>query len=443
MCRFRLDSRVVSPILLTMSKAHCTDNTGTRSETGAAQQADVVFAGGGMVGMTLAVALAEQGLRCAVVDRDAPDAILEADYDGRTSAIAFGSARVLKTIGVWDDTLEAAASPIWDIRVADGHPMRGVSPLFLHYDHQEVGSDPFGWIIENRAFRAALYRRAKTLDTLDLIAPVAMEGIERDGIRATAQLADGRTIEAPLAIAADGKFSRTREAAGIKSTGWRYGQTSIVCTVKHERSHGGVAVELFLPGGPFAMLPMTDDRMSIVWSEQTDEAARLMVLQEDEFLAELRLRFGDWLGDLSLTGPRFSYPLSLSQAESYVGERLALIGDAAHAIHPIAGQGLNMGLRDVAAMAEVLVDAARIGMDIGSAPVLERYERWRRFDNVLLAAVTDGLTKVFSNDVAPLRLARDIGLAAVNRTPPARKFLMRHAMGVVGELPRLVRGEAL
>lgn len=404
---------------------------------------DVIFAGGGMVGLTLAVALAEQGLRCAVVDKEDPATVLDAAYDGRASAIALGSGRVLKAIGVWDDGLEEAASPIWDIRVVDGHPMRGVSPLFLHYDHTDVGDEPFGWIIENRAVRAALYRRAASQPSLEIIAPVGIDAIERGPSGAEARLSNGRRLKAPLAIAADGKFSRQREAAGIRTTGWRYEQTSIVCTVRHERPHAGVAVELFLPGGPFAMLPMTDNRCNIVWSEETEAAKRLATLPEDEFLAELSLRFGDWLGALELAGPRFSHPLSLSQAETYITERMALIGDAAHAIHPIAGQGLNMGLRDVAAMAEVLVDAARLGLDIGSQPVLARYERWRRFDNVLLASVTDGLTRLFSNDVPPIRLARDLGLAAVNRLPPAKHFLMRHAMGVVGELPRLVRGETL
>lgn len=403
---------------------------------------DVIFAGGGMVGLTLAIALSEQGLRCAVVDKENPAALQTVGYDGRASAIALGSARVLQAIGVWDK-LDGEVSPIWDIRVVDGHPMRGVSPLFLHYDHDDVGEDPFGWIIENRMVRRALARRAAEIDTLDLIAPVSIERIDRDARCARAVLSDGRRLVAPLAIAADGKFSRQREAAGIRTSGWRYRQTSIVCTVRHELPHNGVAVELFLPGGPFAMLPMTDDRCNIVWSEDIAVAEQLLALDETAFLEELRGRFGDWLGVVELAGPRFSHPLSLSQAERYTDERLALVGDAAHAIHPIAGQGLNMGLRDTAAMAEVLVEAARVGLDFGSQPVLDRYERWRRFDNVLLAAVTDGLTRLFSNDIPPVRLARDIGLAAVNRLPPAKHFLMRHAMGMVGDLPRLVRGESL
>jgi len=406
------------------------------------KRVDVVFAGGGMVGMTLAIALARSGLSVVVVDREPPASVLNLAYDGRASAIALGSKRVLEAAGVWQH-MAADASPIWDIRVADGHPLRGVSPLFLHYDHADVGDDPFGWIIENRITRTALQKLAAETDGLTLIAPADVVRIDRDADCATVVLEDGREIHASLAIAADGKFSMRRKEAGIKTSGWTYNQTSIVATVRHERAHDGVAVELFLPGGPFAMLPMTENRCNIVWSEQTDLAQRFMAMDDHAFLQELALRFGDWLGDLELVGPRFAYPLSLLQADRYTDTRFALIGDAAHAIHPIAGQGLNMGLRDVAALAEVIVDSHRLGLDVGSAATLRAYERRRRFDNILLTVVTDGLVRLFSNDVPPLRTIRDIGLAAVNRLPPAKNFLMRHAMGVVGDLPRMVRGEAL
>ncbi|MDF1750488.1 MAG: UbiH/UbiF/VisC/COQ6 family ubiquinone biosynthesis hydroxylase [Alphaproteobacteria bacterium] len=403
---------------------------------------DVAFAGGGMVGLTLAIALARAGITVAVVDRETPKSVLNLAYDGRASAIALGSKRVLESAGIWQD-MASEASPIWDIRVADGHPLRGVSPLFLHYDHSDVGEDPFGWIIENRITRKALQKVAATTNGLTLIAPAAVARIDRDADSATVVLEDGQEIVASLAIAADGKFSNRRQEAGIKTSGWSYDQVSMVATVRHERSHGGVAVELFLPGGPFAMLPMTENRCNIVWSEQKDRAERFMAMDDDGFLEELRLRFGDWLGELELVGPRFSYPLSLLQAERYTDSRFALIGDAAHAIHPIAGQGLNMGLRDVAALAEAIVDSHRLGLDIGSAATLRAYERRRRFDNVLLSVVTDGLVRLFSNDAPPLRAVRDLGLAAVNRLPPAKDFLMRHAMGVVGDLPRMVRGESL
>lgn len=403
---------------------------------------DIVFAGGGMVGLSLAVALARAGIRVTVVDREIPESVQKLTYDGRASAIALGSKKILESAGIWPE-MAMEASPIWDIRVADGHPLRGVSPLFLHYDHSEVGDDPFGWIIENRIVRRALHHVAANTDGLTLVAPASVRSLNRSANFVEAVLDDGRSIRASLAVAADGKFSQRREEAGIRTAGWRYDQVSMVATVRHERDHAGTAVELFLPGGPFAMLPMTENRSNVVWSEDKDLAARFMAMDDKGFLAELKLRFGDWLGDVELAGPRFSYPLSLQQADRYTDTRFALIGDAAHSIHPIAGQGLNMGLRDVAGLAEAIVDAHRLGLDIGSQAVLRAYERRRRFDNVLLAAVTDGLLRLFSNDSAPARLARDVGLGAVNRLPPVKTFLMRHAMGTVGDLPRMVRGKAL
>lgn len=403
---------------------------------------DVVFAGGGMVGLTLAIALARSGLRVAVIDQETPEAVLGLGYDGRASAIALGSKRVMAAAGVWEH-LEDEASPILDIRVADGHPLRGVSPLFLHYDHQDVGNEPFGWIIENRLIRQALHKVAKTQQGLTLIAPLSVTDIARDSTRAIATLSDGRSISARLAVAADGKFSARRKAAGIKTSGWKYDQIAMVATVTHERGHNGTAVELFHPGGPFAMLPMTHQRCNVVWSEQKDRAEHFMAMDDAAFLTELRSRFGDWLGDIELEGPRFAYPLSLQQAERYTDTRFALVGDAAHSIHPIAGQGLNMGLRDVAGLAEAIVDAQRLGLDIGAPSTLRAFEQRRRFDNVLLAGVTDGLLRLFSNDIPPLRAVRGIGLAAVNRFPPVKQFLMKHAMGVVGDLPRMIRGEAL
>lgn len=410
--------------------------------TGMQERVDCAIVGGGMVGLTLAAVLAGAGVRVAVMDREDPATALDRGYDGRASAIALGSARVFQAAGLWP-ALAPHASSIRDIRIVDGHTIRGVSPLFLHYDHREVGDDPFGCIIENRRIREALVAHAQGLEGLHYIAPAGVETVARDGAAARLRLSDGRTVVADLCIAADGKFSRTREEAGIHCHGWSYDQVSLVCTVRHERPHGGVAVELFLPGGPFAMLPMTENRCNIVWSENAELAKVYAALDDAAFLGEVQARFGDWLGRLELAGPRFAYPLSLSHAETYIANRLALVGDAAHAIHPIAGQGLNMGLRDVAALAEVLVDAHRLGLDPGSVQVLGRYERWRRFDNVLLAAVTDGLTRLFSNDAAPVRALRDLGLVAVGRLPPLKRMLMRHAMGVLGETPRLIRGEAL
>jgi 2-octaprenyl-6-methoxyphenol hydroxylase len=405
-------------------------------------RAEVLIVGGGLTGLTLACALAGAGMQVAVLDREAPALQTETAYDGRASAIAHASARVLGGIGVWP-RLEAAAEPILDIRVADGHPARGVSHLFLHYDHRDIGDDPFGYIIENRAIRLALQARADELHDLTVMAPTVLQSVARDAYGVSAWLADGRSVRAQIVVAADGRNSRVRREAGIGTAIVGYDQTAIVCTVRAARSHAGVAVELFLPGGPFAMLPMTDRRCNIVWSERADLAADYLALDEAAFLDELGRRFGDWLGPIELTGPRFAYPLGLLHADRYTDHRLALVGDAAHGIHPIAGQGLNLGLRDVAALAELLVDARRLGLDLAGPSVLDRYARWRRFDNMLLAVVTDGLNRLFSNDIPPIRLARDLGLAAVDRLPPAKRFLMRHAMGIVGDLPRLVRGEAL
>lgn len=403
---------------------------------------DVLVAGGGMAGMTIGLALAGAGLPVAIVERQSATVLLDAAYDGRASAIAYGSAKVLDGVGVWD-RLAAKAEPIRDVRIADSDLVDGPSPLFLHYDHREAGTDALGFIVENRDIRDALLAQAGESDCLHLLAPAEVAGAERSAGGATVTLGDGRRISARLVIAADGRNSPLRHDAGIRATQFDYPQTAIVCTVAHARPHDGVAVELFLPAGPFAMLPMTGRRSNVIWSERTDLARQILALDDDGFLDELRRRFGDWLGDIDITGPRFGYPLGLMHAERYTDRRLALIGDAAHVIHPIAGQGLNLGLRDVAALAESVIDAHRLGLDIGAGGVLGRYERWRRFDNVLMAAAMDGLNRLFSNDIAPLRLARDLGLAAVNRLPPVKRLFIRHAMGVVGELPRLVRGEAL
>jgi 2-octaprenyl-6-methoxyphenol hydroxylase len=416
-------------------------------------QADVVIAGGGMVGMTLAAALATAGLSVVVIDAEAPAARTSAGFDGRSSAIAQASQQVLAGIGAWAG-MAAEAQPILDIRVSDGDATGGASRLFLHYDHRDLGrhgkagdAEPLGFIIENRVIRRALLRRLADLPSLTHLAPARVVSVDRADGGAVVHLDDGRRVAARLAIAADGRTSPMRDAAGIRVTEWAYAQTGIVCTVAHEKPHGAVAHEHFLPAGPFAMLPVVDDngthRSSIVWTERRDLAPAMMALDDAAFAAEIARRFGPSHGRLTPIGGRFAYPLTLVHAERYVDRRLALLGDAAHAIHPIAGQGLNLGLRDVAALAETVVDAHRLGLDIGDALVLERYERWRRLDNMVLLAVTDGLNRLFSNDLAPVRLARDLGLAAVNRMPPLKRLFMRHAMGLVGDLPRLMRGDRL
>ena len=408
---------------------------------------EVLIVGGGMVGLTLGLTLAGAGVEVVVVDREDSAKVQDAAFDGRASAIARGSQQALAGAGLWD-AMAPSAQPILDIRVSDGRIGAGASSLFLHYDHREVGDAPLGCIVENRAIRRALHSEAGRRAGLRLAAPAQVAALERGSAGVEARLDDGTKLTARLAVAAEGRNSPLREAAGIRTTSWNYPQSGIVCTVAHERPHNGVAHEHFLPSGPFAMLPMTDaedgtHRSSIVWTEKRDLAPAMMALDGGDFAREIARRFGDSLGRLEAIGGRWCYPLSLLYAERSVDKRLALVGDAAHGIHPIAGQGLNLGLRDVAALAETVVDARRLGLDVGGPEVLARYERWRRTDSLLLIAATDGLNRLFSNDIAPLRLARDLGLAAVNRVPPLKRFFMNHAMGLVGDLPRLIRGEAL
>jgi len=403
-----------------------------------ADDVELLIAGGGLTGLLLGVACAGAGLAVAVVDRQDPTALLSEDFDGRSSAIGYGSHKVLDAIGLWPE-IARDAEPIREIRVADGD-----SPLFLHYDHRELETGvPLGYIVENRILRRALIDRAGSIPSLRFLAPLAVDSVSTSALGGTAALSDGRQIRARLVAAADGRTSPLRQAAGIRTVEWRYPQTGIVTTVRHQRPHHGVAVERFMSAGPFAILPMTGNRSSIVWTERAELPPRLVSLSDSAFAAELAARFGDFLGPVEPVGPRWSYPLTLLVAEKYVSTRLALVGEAAHTIHPIAGQGLNLGIRDVAALAELVIDARRLGLDIGGDPVLLRYQQWRRFDTLALAAVTDGLNRLFSNSLSPVQLARDIGLAAVNRFPPLKRLLMRDAMGIVGDLPRLVRGEPL
>lgn len=407
-----------------------------KSKTPAKMVSDIVIVGGGLNGFPLAIALAQAGLDVTVLEREDPSTVVTDIFDGRVSAIAHASRNLLKSIGVWPHIPEA--EPMLDIRITDGP-----SKLFLHYDHRQLGDEPFGHMVENRHMRIAFQARIKELPNLKLLAPVNYSEIDRRSDGATITLEDGREINCRLIVAADGRASRLREMAGIGTFGWSYDQSGIVCSVAHEKPHQGVAQERFLNPGPFAILPMSNNRSSLVWTESTETAAKIMKLDDEKFREAMARRFGTYLGDLKVVGPRWSYPLALHQADAYVDERLALIGDAAHGMHPIAGQGLNLGLRDVAALAEIIIDACRLGLDPGSENNLKKYQDWRRFDSLMLLAITDGLNRLFVTDVDVVRLARDLGLAAVNKMPRLKGFFMEHARGTVGKLPRLLEGEPL
>lgn len=408
---------------------------------------DVIVAGAGMAGATFALAAAKAGLRPALVDPFPFEAQLAPTYDGRSTAVAWSAFRMLKALGV-GEALEPDACRMDRILVTDGRrpgaAARRALPAFLRFDADEAGTDtggePLGYMIENRHIRAALAAAVREAG-VTVLAPAAVDEVAVEEFAARAALKDGRVLSAPLIVGAEGRGSVVRRAAGIGTLGWGYDQCGVVVTVRMERDHGNVAHEYFLPAGPFAILPLTDSRACIVWCETLCRAEALKTASDEAFLSHLRRRFGEFLGAVTVEGPRFVYPLSLSLAERMVAPRTVLIGDAAHAVHPVAGQGLNMGLKDVAALVEVLADAARLGEDIGSAAVLERYARWRRFDNTALAAGFDGFVRLFSNDNPLTRLARGAGMAVVNRIGPARRLFMSEAGGAAGDLPKLLRGE--
>lgn len=413
----------------------------------AAQSFDVVIAGAGMVGSTLALALDRAGLSVAVVDPLPFSTMLEPTFDGRASAVAFASFRQWRALGL-GERLEADAQPIRQILVTDGRSPGASAarphPTFLRFDAEELGEgeDALGFMLENRTIRQAL-SEAIEASGVAMLPRRRVERLEREGGRATVTLDDGATLTAPLVVGAEGRESLVRRTAGIDVAGWRYPQSGVVATVKHARAHEGVAYEHFLPSGPFAILPLTDDRASLVWTERQPQAQALRTASDEAFHAHLVRRFGAFLGDIEVAGPRFVYPLGLQIAERTSADRVAIVGDAAHVIHPIAGQGLNLGLKDVAALAEVIVDAMRLGEDIGSEAVLMRYDRWRRVDTMALALATDAFNRLFSTDNALVRTVRDAGMAVVNRVGPARRFFMREAGGATGDLPRLLKGEAL
>ena len=404
------------------------------------QRIEVAVGGAGFAGLALAIALRQAlGDPFAVIVID-PTLAHAQSKDPRASAIAAAARRLFEAIDVWD-AVAPNAQPILDMVVTDSKLDDAVRPTFLTFGGDVEEGEPFAHMVENRHLVDALATKARDLG-VNLRAG-AVAGFENAGNGVDVSLADGEVISARLLVGADGAHSLIRERAGIANHGWSYDQSAIVTTVAHEREHNGRADEHFLPAGPFAILPLTGKRCSIVWTENTREAQRIVALPDDEFHKELEKRFGLQLGDLKVIGPRRAFPLGLFTARTFIGDRLALIGDAAHIIHPIAGQGLNMGLRDVAALAEAIADAARLGLDPGGPDVLERYQRWRRFDTMTMGIATDGLNRLFSNHSDVLRLARDIGLGLVERMPALKRMFIREAAGFTGDVPKLLKGEAL
>lgn len=396
----------------------------------------IVIIGGGLIGSAMALALAQAGLAVQLVEAKTRRDQLAPTFDGRTSAIAAGSVKILSALGVWQ-TLQDTC-PITDIRVCEQGGRH-----YVHYDYRDAGDEPFGHIVENRLLREALYRAVDETANINVHEPDKLAHYDASISELSATLESGKTLRSPLMLLADGKFSTSREMAGIEPNITEYGQTAIVATVHHEKPHEGLALEAFLPAGPFAMLPMTGKRSNIVWTEKDAMAKHMLSLDDEAFLNEIKKRSGDHLGALTLAGPRHTYPLMLIRAESYTAQRVALIGDAGHGIHPIAGQGVNLGYRDVAVLAEMLVDQARLGLDLGDPALLRSYARRRAGDVGSMSVATDALNKLFSNDNPLLRRARDLGLGAVERMPTLKHFFMQRAMGLGGDIPKLMQGKLL
>ena len=402
-------------------------------------ESDILIVGGGLNGPALALALAQAGLRSTVIDALPRGVQTDDNFDGRGYALALASKRLLAGIGAWSE-VAPQSQPMLDIKVTDGRAGEGpLSPFFLHFDHTEIEEGPMGFMLEDRFLRRAL---SDAMDKTPLITVLDGETVTAqtaDATGVTLTLASGKTLRGKLLVGADGRRSGTAERAGIKRSGWDYGQTALVCAIEHDLPHHGIAHQFFMPPGPLAILPLPGNMSSIVWSETHENAVAFQALSDEDYMQVLRPRFGDFLGQIRLVGKRFTYPLNLTVANSFVGDRLALIGDAAHGMHPIAGQGLNAGLRDVGALAHVLTHAKRRGEDIAAPLVLDRYQEWRRFDTATLALTTDLTNKLFSNENPLLRLGRDIGMGVVNALPGLRRTFIREAAGLNGELPDLMR----
>ena len=399
---------------------------------------DIIIVGGGLNGSAMALAASQAGFDVTLIDSLPVETRSMRDFDGRAYALALGSKRLLAGIDVWD-TVAKNSQPMYEIKVTDGRAGQGPSPWMMHFDHAEIEEGPMGFLVEDRHLRRTFLDAMATADNISHLAGETVVSQSVAGHSVVVALASGKTISGQVLIGSDGRRSGTAIRAGIKRQGWDYDQTALVCAVEHERPHNGIAHQFFMPGGPLAILPLTGNRSAIVWSEETKRATEISARDDAGFLDALRPAFGDFLGDIKLCGKRFSYPLALSLAENFVADRVALVGDAAHGIHPIAGQGLNAGLRDIAALRDVLVSARRLGEDVGNRLVLARYQSWRQYDNTKLALATDGFNRLFSNDNPMLRGLRDIGMGVVNATPGLRRSIIREAAGLNGALPSLMK----
>lgn len=406
------------------------------------QDHDVIIAGGGLNGPALALALAQAGLRVTVIDPRARAVRAESGFDGRAYALALASQRLLSALGLWS-RLAPLAEPIRGIRTSDGVPPAGAVPFFLGFDAGELDEGPMGFLLEDRHLYAAFLDAMAAQPRITLRTGVAVVAQDTGGGAALVTLDTGEVLRARLLVGCDGRGSGVAARAGIRRSGWGYDQTALVGAIRPEHPHNGVAHQIFLPQGPLAILPLTEGRASIVWSERSADARVIAALPDEDYRALLQARIGHVTGAITLEGPRFSYPLSLSLAEHYVGPRLVLVGDAAHGVHPIAGQGLNLGLRDVAALAQVLVEARARGEEIGAPDVLERYQRWRRFDATALALGMDTVNRLFSNNNPVLKAARGVGMRMVGALSGPRRAFIREAAGLSGDVPRLLTGQRL
>jgi 2-octaprenyl-6-methoxyphenol hydroxylase len=399
---------------------------------------DLIIVGGGLNGPALALAAAQSGLRSVVIDALPRAVLTHNDFDGRSYALALSSQRLLRGLGLWD-WLADDSQVMNDIKVSDGRVGDASVFLGLHFSSSEIEEGPMGYMLEDRYLRRALLDAIDSNDHVTYRAETRVVAQETSLSEVRITLENGETLHGRLLIGADGRQSGTGQRAGIRRTGWGYGQTALVCAIAHEKPHDGVAHQLFMPPGPLAILPLPGNRSSIVWSEKDSRAQAIQALSDDDYLQVLRPRFGDFLGEISLAGQRYLYPLNLTLANAFIGDRLALVGDAAHGMHPIAGQGLNAGLRDVGVLAHVIDHAVKRGEDFASPLVLERYQSWRRFDTATLASSTDLFNRLFSNDNPILRAGRDLGMALINNTPALRRTFVREAAGITGDLPDLMK----